>query len=126
MTGNTVFLGTRGESAACSYVENLGYTVTERNYRVKGGEIDIVAKDGQCTVFIETKSRSDLPSSRYGRASDAVNRVKRTRFVHAAKEYIKFHPEVGKCRIDVIEVYFPFGSQRAEIRHIKSAFGANG
>ena len=126
MTKSNTFIGTKGESAACDYLEALGYSISERNYRVKGGEIDIVAKDGAYTVFVEVKSRSGQPSARFGRASAAVDKNKRLCFVHAAKEYLKAHPEVGKCRIDVIEVYFPLGSERAEIRHIKSAFGANG
>ena len=119
-------IGTNGESSACNYLESLGYSVIERNYRVNGGEIDIVAKDGSYTVFVEVKSRSGQPSARFGRASSAVDKRKRLCFVRAANEYLKTHPEVGKCRIDVIEVYFRFGSERAEIRHIKSAFGANG
>ena len=123
---SSAFIGTKGENAACDYLISLGYSVLERNYRVKGGEIDVVARDGACTVFVEVKSRSGQPSAKFGRASSAVDRSKRLCFVHAAKEYLKAHPETGKCRIDVIEVYFPLGSERAELRHIKSAFGANG
>ncbi len=126
MTKNTTALGTLGESAACKYLETLGCVIKERNFRTKGGEIDIVAHDGEQTLFVEVKTRTSLPSSRYGRASDAVNKAKRIRFANTAKEYVKAHPEVGRCRIDVIEIYFPAGSQRAEVRHIKSAFGANG
>ena len=126
MTKNTTFTGTKGENSACDYLEALGYSVLERNYRVKGGEIDIVAIDGAYTVFVEVKTRSGQPSAKFGRASSAVDKRKRLCFVHAAKEYLKAHPEAGTCRIDVIEVYFPLGSERAEIRHIKSAFGASG
>lgn len=126
MKKDTTSLGTQGESAACDYLESIGTTVKERNFRTNGGEIDIVAHDGEYTVFVEVKTRTALPSSRYGRASDAVNKAKRARFVHAASEYLKTHPEVGKCRIDVIEVYFPSGSARAEVRHVRSAFGADG
>ncbi len=125
MTKNTTFIGTEGESAACDYLKTLGYSVIQRNYRIRGGEIDIVASDGAYTVFVEVKSRSGQPSKRFGRASAAIDKNKRICFIHAAKEYLKTHPEAGKCRIDVIEVYFPLGSDRAEIRHIKSAFGAN-
>lgn len=126
MTKNTAFIGTKGENAACDYLKALGYSISERNYRVKGGEIDIVAKDGAYTVFVEVKSRSGQPSAHFGRASAAVDKRKRLCFVHAAKEYLKAHPEACKCRIDVVEVYFPLGLDRAEVRHVKSAFGANG
>ena len=118
-------VGINGENAACEYLLSKGYTITERNFRITGGEIDIVARDGAYTVFTEVKSRSPGPSKRFGRASDAVNYKKRLRFVTAVKAYQKMHPEAMKCRIDVIEVYFrrEIDVSRAEIRHIKSAFG---
>lgn len=124
-------LGTLGESAACEYLLSLGYTLVERNFRAYGvrggyiGEIDIVARDGTYTVFTEVKARSVSPSSRFGRAADAVNYRKQLSFVNAVKVYQRTHPETLKCRIDVIEVYFPRQTDTAlaEIRHIKSAFG---
>lgn len=124
-------IGLLGESAACEYLQSIGYNIAERNFRAYNergactGEIDIVAHDGAYTVFTEVKSRTSVPSSRFGRAADAVNYSKRLRFVNAVKAYQKTHPESLKCRIDVIEVYFPYetDSLHAEIRHIKSAFG---
>ena len=124
-------VGLLGENAACEYLKSIGYNIVERNFRacdehgVCTGEIDIVARDRAYTVFTEVKSRSSVPTSRFGRAADAVNYSKRLRFVNAVKAYQKIHPESLKCRIDVIEVYFPYkaDSAHAEIKHIKSAFG---
>ncbi len=119
---NNVQLGASGESAAAEYLVSLGYTVKERNFRAASGEIDIIALDGDRTVFVEVKARTvGSGSLKYGRPSSAVNYRKRKNFVSAVKVYQKLHPEAEKCRIDVTEVYFISG--KAEIKHIKSAFG---
>ena len=118
---NNVRIGALGESAAAEYLVSLGYTVKERNFRTPTGEIDIVALDGDRTVFVEVKARTAGNNSKYGRPSSAVNYRKRKNFVSAVKAYQSLHPEAEKCRIDVIEVYFLNGN--TEIKHIKSAFG---
>lgn len=118
---NNVQIGAKGESAAAEYLVSLGYTVKERNYRAASGEIDIIALDGDRTVFVEVKARTADGSSRYGRPSSAVNYRKMKNFVSAVKAYQRLHPETEKCRIDVTEVYFLNG--KTEIKHIKSAFG---
>ncbi len=118
---NNLHIGAKGESAAAEYLVSLGYTVKERNYRAASGEIDIIALDGDRTVFVEVKARTADVGSKYGRPSSAVNYRKRKNFVSAVKAYQRLYPEAEKCRIDVIEVYFLSG--KTEIRHIKSAFG---
>ena len=118
---NNVQVGAIGESAAAEYLVSLGYTVAERNFRAASGEIDIIALDGDRTVFVEVKARTAYADSKYGRPSSAVNYRKRKNFVSAVKAYQKLHPESEKCRIDVTEVYFFSG--KTEIKHIKSAFG---
>ena len=116
-----MLLGALGESAAAEYLASLGYTVRERNFRTPHGEIDIIATDGDRTVFIEVKTRTAVKDSRYGRPSSAVSYQKQKSFVSAVKVYQGLLPESNKCRIDVIEVYYLNG--KTEIKHIKSAFG---
>lgn len=118
---NNILLGALGESAAAEYLASLGYTVRERNFRTPHGEIDIIATDGDRTVFIEVKTRTAVKDSRYGRPSSAVSYQKQKSFVSAVKVYQGLFPESNKCRIDVIEVYYLNG--KTEIKHIKSAFG---
>jgi putative endonuclease len=48
---STVNVGNQGEELACEYLKRLGYKILERNFRIRGGEIDIVAKD-QETLFL--------------------------------------------------------------------------
>ena len=52
-------LGKLGEDIACSFLEKNGYSVAARNYTVRGGEIDIVAYDGEHVVFVEVKCREN-------------------------------------------------------------------
>jgi putative endonuclease len=66
-------LGKTGEILALSFLKNLGYTILERNYRTKCGEIDIIARDKNEIAFIEVKTRS---SDIFGLPQEAVNRKK--------------------------------------------------
>lgn len=117
--------GTIGENAAVTYLMSLGYKIIERNVRLADGEIDVIAHLDGVTVFVEVKSRAYSSAARYGRASNSVTYIKKKRFTNAVKEYQRSHPEAMRCRIDVVEVYFPRGicEEMAEIKHIKSAFG---
>ena len=46
-----------GESAVCRYLMQQGYTIRKRNYRIRGGEIDIIAQKGEILAFVEVKTR---------------------------------------------------------------------
>lgn len=56
-------LGQEGEKIAIKYLQRLGYTIIEQNFRCKSGEIDIIAKEKEQIIFIEVKTRT---SNRYG------------------------------------------------------------
>ena len=49
--------GNYGEDLACKYLRKIGYDILERNYRIRGGEIDIIARDKEFLVFVEVKTR---------------------------------------------------------------------
>lgn len=111
--------GNAGETAACVYLEKKGWRILERNYTVKGGEIDIIAADGGCLVFVEVKARKN---TRYGYPSEFVTEKKQQRLVSAALNYCG-----GDCcmRFDVIEVIYEEICGRVyikEINHIENAF----
>lgn len=112
--------GRFGEDAAIKYLSDIGYKIEGRNFRCREGELDIIALDGGCLVFIEVKTRS---SAVYGRPSEAVDERKRRRIIKAAYAYCK-EPDC-EIRFDVIEVmYFEYGGKLfvREINHIKNAF----
>lgn len=71
-------IGKIGEDLATKYLENIGYSIIERNFIAKQGEIDIIAKDKEELVFIEVKTRTN---ALYGQPVDAVNRIKQKHLV---------------------------------------------
>jgi len=69
-------LGRRGEQLAADYLVRSGYTILDRNWRSSEGEIDIVARQGNETVFVEVKTRSGLA---FGNPLEAITPVKHAR-----------------------------------------------
>ncbi len=97
-------LGKVGEDIASKYLENKGYTIIERNFSCKNGEIDIIAFDNDTNeiVFIEVKTRSN---SNYGYPIEAVTKIKQKHIVSASKFFIYSNKlEKFNIRFDVIEI----------------------
>lgn len=108
-------IGKSGEDIATKYLEELGYTIIERNFVAMQGEIDIVARDKKELVFIEVKTRT---SKEFGRPVDAVNISKQKHLISTVKYYLySKHLENEFVRIDVIEVYLYRGN--CKINHLK-------
>lgn len=115
---NTKEIGKFGEDAAAEYLENNGYEILKRNYRIKSGEIDIIAlSPAEICVFAEVKTRRN---TEYGFACEAVDRRKQEKIVRTAMTY----PHADNLRFDVIEVYYGKDFEVKNINHIKNAFGA--
>ena len=93
--------GQQAEDAALDYLLDQGLTLLQRNYRCKGGEIDLVMKEGQTLVFVEVKHRS---SERFGSPMEAIGRSKQRRLIVAAKYYLQAHKQCRQlmCRFDVV------------------------
>jgi len=96
-------LGNFGEDAVEKYLRRHGYRVLERNYRCRFGEVDIVAIEDGCLVFVEVKTRV---SGKYGNPSNAVNRMKLQHMKKTALCYINYK-RMGDypARFDVAEVF---------------------
>lgn len=117
-------LGDFGEMAAEHYLIERGFEILERNFSVRGGEIDIVAMDGDVLVFVEVKTRS---SKRFGLPSEAVNAQKILHLRQAAEVYIENHPPKSDVRFDVVEVEAAIADgvpQLFGINHIEDALPA--
>ncbi len=93
----------------------------ERNYRCKGGEIDLVMLDGATLVLIEVRSRS---SADYGGAAASVGAGKQRRFTLAARHLMLTRPDFRKlaARFDVVAVDRAEGSGEAVVTWVKDAF----
>ncbi len=110
--------GQTGEDLAVRHLENQGYVIVERNYRIRIGEIDIIARDGEYLVFIEVKTRR---SNRYGSPFDAVDFRKQRRISRVALAFMTQH----RClevpvRFDVIAVHL--ASRTPGVELIQNAF----
>lgn len=121
---NTKSIGDYGEKLARRYLWLHGYFITEKNYRSRHGEIDIIAKRGKYIVFVEVKTRKEENVARFGRPAGAVDYDKRQHLRYSVREYLRNGNSKKQPRIDIIEVYLSGGKHRIE--HIKNAVGAKG
>lgn len=118
MTRERIDLGKLGEELALEKIKRLGYKGIVRNYRCPLGEVDIVARDGDCLVFVEIKARK---RKSLGYAKEAVNARKKRQLSKVALCYMKANGccEV-KARFDVVAIHF--GKEVTEVEVIKNAF----
>lgn len=94
-------LGKLGEERALKFLKERGYKIVAENYRWRGGEIDIIARDGDCLAFIEVKARA---SQSFGLPEEAITDYKKRRIIRTARRYIAEHnPEVD-LRFDVVAI----------------------
>ena len=94
--------GRRGEAAACRLLEAKGFDILARNWRVKAGELDIVARDGASVVFVEVKT---LHRKGFFRPLDNLSAHQKKRNFHAAQLYLRMIGGTGlPVRFDLVEV----------------------
>ena len=112
--------GQAGEDLACAHLEQRGMRVVERNFRCRGGEIDVIARDRDTVVFVEVKERT---GSSHGTAIEAVTPLKRHRLLRAARLYAAHHGlSESPLRFDVVAI--DWGPDGPRVRHEEDAFGA--
>lgn len=110
--------GRRGEEIALRHLENNGYTILERRFRTRFGEIDLIADEGGDLVFVEVKTRT---GHSYGSPEEAVDQRKQRRLVRLASAYLQ-RRRCGdrSCRFDVVAVVLIPG-ERERIRIFRDA-----
>ncbi len=89
-------LGARGEAAALAYLNGQGYLLVEKNYRRRGGEVDLVLKDGPTLVFCEVKT------SRLGVAGESYGARQRRRMRSLVLAYLGRTGWSGPVRVDLL------------------------
>ncbi len=111
-------LGNNQEEAAVAYLKEAGYQIIARNYQIRGGEIDIIAQDGETLCFVEVRSRR---STNLGHPLESVTRSKQMHLIRAARHYLMAHPGLDcPMRFDVIGIVLnPYS-----ITLVKNAFYA--
>ncbi len=91
--------GAAAEACARRYLERQGLVWVEGNYHCRGGEIDLVMRDGETLVFVEVRQRRD---DRFGGAAASVDARKQARLILAARHYLHRHRLDTPVRFDVL------------------------
>lgn len=118
MPGSKADTGRQGEKEARDFLKKKGYRILQSNYRVRFGEIDIIARDKDTLCFVEVKTRN---SWAFGSPFEAVMESKQRKISFVAAYYLKAHnlPDT-KARFDIVAVVRESGYVRCEL--IKNAF----
>jgi putative endonuclease len=115
-------LGDFGERVAAAHLEAKGYRILATNFRVREGEVDIVAQRGDVVVFAEVKTRR---GDAMGSATEAVGVRKAQRLLIAAEAFGQQHPELPpERRIDLIAIDLDAGGRVVSLQHIENAVEA--
>jgi putative endonuclease len=115
--------GREAEDVVCAYLGKRGMRVVERNFRTRGGEIDVIARDGDVLAFVEVRFRE---KDGHGLPEESVGPAKRRKIVTAARAYLAtVSPDSWReARFDVAAV--EGGGDAPEIRYYPAAFDAKG
>ena len=115
---NTKITGNKGEDKAAQFLIEKGYSVLDRNWRTKTGEIDIIAVKDDLIVFVEVKT---LPNGTPELLQTELNQRKLQRIVKTSKRFLLNHRQYSNSyvRYDVIVIDMP---GLPEVYHIENAF----
>lgn len=127
MVGNKLDQGKRGEQFAVEFLVSMGFQIIERNFRIRGGEIDIIAIEidsntqERTLVFLEVKTRS---SAAFGSPLEAIGYYKMRALIKATQFYKMKHPRLPDLmRIDAVSVLINKKGELLDIELIKNVTG---
>ena len=110
-------LGDWAENLALEHLQSNGLKLVQRNYRCRGGELDLIMQDGKVLAFVEVRYRR---SQRFGGAVASVDQRKQQRIALAASHYLQRHANQSVCRFDVVSVGGTV--EKPSIEWLKDAF----
>ena len=126
MTDARKMLGRRGEDLAARHLERAGWRIIERNYRVREGEIDVIARRGGTLAFCEVKTLVDRANRTSGPANpvESVGYRKQVRVRRMARMWLASHPgtRAADLRLDVIGVVLSPAGELLRFEHLEGAF----
>lgn len=112
------FIGSKAEDLACEYLKNQGYKILERNFYIRGGEVDIIAKDNEVLAFVEVKARY---SHNYGLPVESITSWKLKALIKTAKFYVaKNRWGDREYRIDFVAIDFSNSFKEPKIELLKN------
>lgn len=96
--------GNSAENLAARFLISRGYKIMERQFRTRGGEIDLIARDGDELVFIEVKARA---LNDFGYPEESVTQLKLSKIQRTAEMYLSKYQRVGvPYRIEVVAIEY--------------------
>jgi putative endonuclease len=118
------WFGSRSERAAAKYLKRLGYRIVARNFSCPLGELDLIALDGRCIVFVEVRSTEAGDTLK---TTASVDDAKQRRLTRLALFYLQ-HKRLLEhdARFDVLILSWPSGKSEPAIEHHRNAFEATG
>jgi len=112
-------VGSRGEKLAVDFLKGLGYKIVQMNFRCRQGEIDIIAQQGECLVFVEVRTKK---SSDFGTPEESVTYSKREKLISLANIYLQtLDSPPMSWRIDVVAVELTPDNRISRLEHIENA-----
>ena len=119
------WFGSRSERAAAQFLQRrLGYRILCRNFSCPRGELDLIALDGNCVVFVEVRSTEGEDC---GRPAESVDDRKQRRLTDLALLFLHRHHLLGcQARFDILAVSWPSNRPEPEISHFPNAFQPTG
>ena len=118
-SSNKTDFGKHGEELATQFLSKHGYKIIDRNFRIRGGEIDIVALQANTLVIVEVKTRT---SHKFGLPEESITRYKLKFLERAAKFYQSSRRNLPLAeRIDIVTVDFTDSQGYPKIQLIKNA-----
>ena len=112
-------VGKLGEKAAQKFLKKRGYRIRETGFRCRHGEIDIIAQQRDCLVFVEVRTKSNLE---FGTPEESVTQTKKERLIASALTYTTTHQDLPSLwRIDFVAVELDDKGKTKRIELIENA-----
>jgi len=111
-------LGRYGETLAARYLESKGFSLCARNWRCPAGEIDLIARDGDCLVFVEVRTRRKQD---FGTPEESITAAKQAHLIAVAQTYVQEQGWDGDWRIDVVAIELERDGRVRRLAHLENA-----
>ena len=111
-------LGRRGEELAARHLAAKGYEIVEQNWRCETGELDLVAREGQCLVLVEVRTRRGRSM---GSPEESITTAKQARLIGLGEAYIQERDWAGHWRIDVVAIEMDGRGRLLRVDHYENA-----
>ena len=111
-------LGRRGEELAARQLEAKGYQIVAQNWRCETGELDLVAREGECLVLIEVRTRRGRSM---GSPEESITAAKQARLIALGEAYVQESDWAGDWRIDVVAIEMDRRGRVLRVDHYENA-----